>query len=121
MARSLDLACRCAQLADELKAKDIIVLDLTRVTPEFDYFIIATGNSRRQLHAIAEEADTLMEKSGSARIGIEGYDSNAWILQDYGDVVLHAFDPASREMYDLERLWADATRVDWQAYLAEHA
>src|SRR6056297_1890232 len=114
-AKSLDLACQCARIADELKAKEIVVLDMTRLTPEFDYFVIATGNSRRQLHAIVEEADRFMEQSGSDRIGLEGYDTNSWIVQDYGDIVLHAFDPPSREMYDLERLWGDATPIDWQA------
>lgn len=115
--RSLLLACRCARVADELKANDVVVLDLTRITPEFDYFVIASGNSRRQLHAIVEEADRLMATSGSLRRGIEGYDSPAWILQDYGDIILHAFDPKSRELYNLERLWGDAEIVDWRAVL----
>ncbi len=116
--RALHLACQCAKVADELKAADVVVLDLTKITPEFDYFVIATGNSRRQLHAIVEEADNLMASSGSERRGVEGYDSNAWILQDYGDIILHAFDPKNRELYDLERLWGDAERIDWQAVLA---
>ncbi len=119
LAKSLDLACQCAKIADELKGSDIVVLDLTKLTPEFDFFVIATGNSRRQLHAIVEEADTLLEKSGADRISLEGYAGNNWILQDYGDIVLHAFDPENRELYDLERLWADATHVDWQAHLAK--
>lgn len=117
LSRSLVLACRCAEVAEQMKAGDIIVLDLTKITPEFDYFVIATGNSRRQLHAIAEEVDTMMAEAGSRRLGIEGYDNSAWILQDYGDIVLHAFDPKNRELYDLERLWGDAERIDWKAVL----
>jgi len=117
LTRSLELACRCAKTADELKGRDIKVLDLTNITAEFDYFVIATGNSRRQLHAIVEEIDTEMAAAGSERLGVEGYDSNQWILQDYGDIVLHVFDPDSREIYDLERLWADAKEVDWKAVL----
>ncbi len=114
---SLLLACRCAQLADEFRAEDTVVLNLTMFTPEFDFFVITTGKSRRQLHAIVEEADRMMAEQGSKRIGIEGYDTNHWILQDYGDVVLHVFDTEYREIYDLERLWGDAEKVDWKAVL----
>lgn len=117
LSQSLLLACRCAQVADEFRGGDIVVLDLTKITPEFDYFVITTGSSRRQLHAIIEEADRMMVGKGSKRLGIEGYSSNHWILQDYGDVVLHVFDAESREMYDLERLWADAEKVDWKSVL----
>ncbi len=111
------LACRCAQVADEFRGDNIVVLDLTKITPEFDFFVITTGKSRRQLHAIIEEADRMMADQGSKRLGIEGYTSNNWILQDYGDVVLHVFDPEYREIYDLERLWGDAEKVDWKAIL----
>jgi len=114
LSRSMLLACRCAAVADSLKAGNVVVLDLTKITPEFDYFVIATGNSRRQLHAIAEEVDSVMSGSGNQRLGIEGYHSDAWILQDYGDIVLHVFEQKNRELYDLERLWGDAERIDWQ-------
>ena len=114
---SLLLACRCAQVADEFRAEDTVVLNLTKITPEFDFFVITTGKSRRQLHAIVEEADRMMAEHGSKRIGIEGYDTNHWILQDYGDVVLHVFDSEYREIYDLERLWGDAEKVDWKSVI----
>ena len=117
LSRSLQLACRCAATADGLKAGNVVVLDLTQITPEFDYFVIASGNSRRQLHAIAEEVDSMMSAAGNKRLGVEGYHSDAWILQDYGDIVLHVFEPKNRDLYDLERLWGDATRIDWQATL----
>lgn len=119
LSRSLKLACRCAQVADELKGQNIVVLDLTRITPEFDYFVIATGGSRRQLHAIVEEVDTMMAGAGSERLGVEGYDSNAWILQDYGDIVLHVFDASNRDLYALERLWGDAVQIDWREVLQQ--
>lgn len=112
--RSLELAKLCARVADETRGRDIRILDLTEVTPIFDYFVICTGNSRRQMHAVAEEVDRAMKGRGSQRLGIEGYDASAWILQDYGDVVLHVFTDETRETYDLEGLWADAKVVDWQ-------
>jgi len=97
------------------------VLDLTGVTPIVDYFVIATGTSRRQMHAVAEEADRVLSDKGSARIGIEGYKGSTWILQDYGDVVLHVFTEETRAAYDLEHLWADSKQVDWQAALQADA
>jgi ribosome-associated protein len=91
-----------------------LVLDLTKITPIADYFVLTTGTSRRQMHAIAEEVDRVLEAAGSSRIGLEGYDNSTWILQDYGDVVLHVFTAETRALYDLEHLWADAPRIDWQ-------
>ena len=116
-ARSLQHACLCAKIADDYRGKDTVVLDLSGVTPIVDYFVITTGNSRRQMHAIAEEVDRVLNEQGSSRIGLEGYRQSAWILQDYGDVVLHVFDDESRATYDLEHLWADATRIDWRDVL----
>lgn len=116
--RSLHAACLCAQIADNYRGHETVVLDLTRVTPIVDFFVITSGTNKRQLHAIAEEVDRVMEERGWKRLGLEGYRESSWILQDYGDVCLHVFDEASRELYDLENLWGDAERVDWQAVLA---
>ncbi len=112
--RSRELAEVCARVADECRARDVRILDLTEVTPVFDFFVICSGNTRRQMHAVAEEVDRAMKERGSKRIGVEGYDTGNWILQDYGDVVLHVFTDETRETYDLEGLWADAKIVDWQ-------
>ncbi len=117
--RSLKYACLVARVADEFKGQDILVMDLTAITPIVDYFVLATATNRRQMHAVVEEVDRAMAAVGSQRIGIEGYDSNRWILQDYGDVVLHVFSPEARQLYDLEHLWADAPRVQWQALIEE--
>lgn len=115
--RSLRHACLCAKVADEFRGTDTIVIDLTKITPIVDYFVISTGTSRRQMHAIAEEVDSILKAEGSKRIGLEGYDDSSWILQDYGDVVLHVFTEEAREIYDLEHLWADAPQIDWRAVL----
>jgi len=101
-------------VADDYRGRDTLVLDLTSITPVFDYFVLTTGTSRRQMHAIAEEVDRILKAEGSSRQGIEGYANSVWILQDYGDVVLHVFAPEARALYDLEHLWADAPRIDWQ-------
>ena len=112
--RSLHQACLAAKVCDDLRGQDTVVLDLTGITPLFDYFVITTGNSRRQLHAIAEEKDRVLSEQGSRRMGIEGYESSTWIVQDFGDVVVHAFAEQERALYDLEHLWGDAPHVDWR-------
>ena len=94
-------------------------MDLTGVTPEFDYFVIATGQSRRQMHAIVEEVDRRLGHSGHKRRSIEGYEESTWIVQDYGNVVLHVFMPETRGLYELETLWGDSPRVAWEAFPVE--
>jgi ribosome-associated protein len=102
-----------AQTAADNRGRDITVLDMRGITPVFDYFVIATGASRRQLHAISEEIDRVLEQEmGDHRLSIEGYAGSQWILLDYGDVVIHLFDEKTREYYDLENLWSPAPRVD---------
>ncbi|REK07472.1 MAG: ribosome silencing factor [Planctomycetota bacterium] len=97
------------------RARDIVILDLREQTPVFDYFVVATGSSRRQLHAIAEEVDDVLKRDfGDQRMGIEGYAESRWILLDFGDVVVHLFDDETREFYDLEHLWAGAKRVTFE-------
>lgn len=114
--RSLERAIAAAQTAHDNRGQDILVLDLQSVTPVFDYFIIATGTSRRQLHAMAEEIDRVMvEQFHDKRLGQEGYAVGNWILLDYGDIVVHLFDESAREYYSLDQLWSEAGKVDWQA------
>ncbi|TWT88566.1 Ribosomal silencing factor RsfS [Pseudobythopirellula maris] len=110
--RSLALAMAAAETAHDNRGTNIAVLDLRRVTPVFDYFVVATGTSRRQLHAISEEIDHRLEDElKDKRMGIEGYSESRWILLDYGSVVVHLFDDETRDYYALENLWADAERV----------
>jgi ribosome-associated protein len=110
--RSLELAKAAARTAAENRGRDIVILDMREVTPVFDYFVLATGSSRRQLHAMSEEIDHKLEDDlGDHRMGVEGYQESRWILLDYGDVVVHLFEPEAREYYGLEDLWCDATRV----------
>jgi ribosome-associated protein len=111
---ALDRACLCARVAADNKARDVVVLDMRGVTPIYDFLVLTTGASRRQMHAIAEEVDDAMRDLGDRRLGIEGYDASRWIVQDYGDVVVHVFDAEAREYYALEDLWADAKKVDWE-------
>ena len=111
--RSLQLALTAARTAAENRGRDIVVLDMRKQTQLFDYFVIATGTSRRQLHAISEEIDRALEvELKDKRIGIEGYNESRWIVLDYGDVMIHLFDEETRQFYSLENLWADAENVE---------
>jgi ribosome-associated protein len=111
---ALELAFRCAQVAADNKARDVLVLDMRGITPLYDFFVIATAASRRQIHTIAEEIDSVLTRQGEKRLGIEGYESSKWVVQDYGDLVVHLFDPETRAFYELEELWLDAPRLDWE-------
>jgi ribosome-associated protein len=115
--RSLEDACRCAQVAEEYRGRDTLVLDLTEITPVFDYFVITSGSNPRQMRALAEEIRLMMKARGNRTQGTEGDGEANWLVQDYGDIVLHVFQPETRKLYDLERLWADAKRIDWRAEL----
>ena len=112
--RSLERAQAAARVADLNRGRDIAIIDLREITPVFDFFVLVTGSSRRQLHSIAEEIDLLLRKQfGDKRMGLEGYEDSRWILLDFGDVVIHLFDEETREYYDLENLWAGAKRIPY--------
>ena len=111
--RSLELALAAARTAAENGGTDLLVLDMSPHTAIFDYFVIATGTSRRQLHAMSEEIDHCLEdEMNDKRMNIDGYAESRWIVLDYGTVVIHLFEEESRENYALESLWADAKKVD---------
>ena len=111
--RSLQLALAAARTAAENRGHDVAVLDMREQTSLFDYFVIATGTSRRQIHAMSEEIDhTLEDDLDDKRMGIEGYQESRWIVLDYGSVVIHLFDEEMRQFYNLESLWAEAKPVD---------
>jgi ribosome-associated protein len=115
--RSKQLALAAARTAEDNRGQNIAVLDMRSMTTEFDYFVLVTGNSRRQLHAISEEIDRVLESElRDHRMGIEGYNESRWILLDYGTVVVHLFDAETREYYALEDLWGQAARLPlpWQ-------
>lgn len=109
---SLVMAKAAARAAAENKGQDIVLLNVSNQTSIFDCFIIATGTSRRQLHAISDEIDHALEALGEHRMSTSGYDESRWIVLDYGGLVVHLFDEETRAFYDLEGLWADSPRVD---------
>lgn len=108
---SLERALLAARTAEEHRGQDIVILDMRELTTFFDFFVIVSGTSRRQLHAISEHIDEALTQHGAQRLGIEGFGESRWILLDYGDVVVHLFDPETRRFYALEELWSHARQV----------
>ena len=92
---------------EEKKAKDIRIIDISDVTVLADYFIIASGNNRNQVQAMADEVEEALYKAGMEPKQVEGYQTANWILLDYQDIIIHIFDEENRLFYDLERIWRD--------------
>ena len=90
---------------EDNKAKDVINLDVRSLTDVTDYMIIASGTSNRHLHAITDNLVKHVKTLGERPLGVEGEDTNEWILVDLGDVVVHIMMPKVREFYSLEKLW----------------
>lgn len=106
--------------ADDIKAQDFTVLDLREVSSITDYFVICTGSSSTQTKAIADNIEEKLNKDHSLRLlRREGYQHGAWILLDYGSVVVHIFKPEERDFYNIERLWRDAEVLEVSVFLGE--
>lgn len=99
------------QLAMSRRAKDLVLLDLRKLVSFADYFLICTGRSDRQVQAIAEHVEAQLRAHRIRPRSIEGLPAGRWVLMDYDDVIVHVFQPPTREFYDLEGLWSDAPRL----------
>jgi ribosome-associated protein len=109
---SKDWAIIAAESAAEKKAENVAVIEVAELLVVTDFFVIATGRTDVQVRAIADEVEHgLLERGGIKPIGREGESEGRWILLDYGDLVIHVFQPNERNFYRLERLWGDAPRV----------
>lgn len=111
---SRETAIRYAKLLNEKKASDIEVLNISGLTIVADYFVIASGGSNLQVQALANALIDKAEEEGERPLRVEGLREGAWILLDFGAVVVHVFKKDIREFYGLEHLWGDAERVDAQ-------
>lgn len=103
------MARRAAALASELKATDVVILDLRHVTDMADFFVIASGTSDTHVRAVAQHVMDEMKQDGMPVQQYEGVTQGKWALLDFVDCVVHVFHPALRQFYQLERLWSDAT------------
>ncbi|WP_339844953.1 ribosome silencing factor [uncultured Halopseudomonas sp.] len=93
---------------DELKAKDVVRIDVRELTSVTDFMIIASGTSNRHVSALSDNVLEKAKAAGNRPLGVEGKESGEWVLVDLGDIVVHVMQPATRQFYDLERLWQSA-------------
>jgi ribosome-associated protein len=116
-----DLAKLVEDALDELKAKDVVRIDVKELTSVTDFMIIASGTSGRHVNSLADNVVEKSKEAGRRPLGVEGQDSGEWILVDLGDVVVHIMQPATRQFYDLERLWqsAESRRAQQQQQMPE--
>ena len=105
----LDAICKSL---DEHKANNVRAIDISGISIMSDYFVIASAGNANHVHALCDYLEEDMKKLDVHYTHIEGYDSANWILMDYGDIVVHIFDDASREFYDLEHIWRDGKIVE---------
>lgn len=105
----------CARICEDKKATEIVILDVRKLNFLTDYFVICSTQNERQSRAIAEEMHVRLKAEGRRRVGSEGERDGLWVLQDFGDVVIHIFRGDQREFYDLDALWADAPQMKWKA------
>lgn len=104
-------AQRAAALCLDLKANDVVVLNLAGVSDMTDCFVIASGTSDTHVRSLGEHLLEELKKEGQRAHHVEGLQQGRWVLLDYVDFVVHLFHPTLREFYQLERLWGDATVV----------
>jgi ribosome-associated protein len=106
---------------DDKKASDLVVLDISGIASFADYFLLCSGDSSRQIQAIADEVEERLRAEGLRPTHVEGYRNAEWVLMDYVDLVVHIFSRKARAYYDLERLWRDGKRIDPEKLLSEKA
>ena len=104
----LELAKLAAEAASKMQAQDILLLDLTKLSTFADYFVICSGQTTRQIEAIRDEIDQSLSREGLRLLHQEGVTGSGWLLMDFGDVVVHIFEPILRQYYGLDELWENA-------------
>ncbi|WP_371371506.1 ribosome silencing factor [Sporomusa aerivorans] len=109
-----NLAELVAKAASDKKAYDIMIMNLTGISPVTDYFIVCSAPSTTQVQAIADHIIEQLEEQGIKPLHREGYREARWVLLDYGNCVAHIFVEEDRQFYKLERLWGDAKQVSYQ-------
>lgn len=106
MKRSTKTEKTAVTALEDIKARDIAVLDVRKLTSLYDTLVIATAESNRQVKSLARHVQDKLKEAGATIVGVEGEESGEWVLVDAGDIVVHIMQPAVRAYYNLEELWA---------------
>lgn len=116
-----EIAYEVTKALDMKKGLDIQLLKLDKVSSLADYFLICTGTSNTHVKTLCDYAEYTLEQLGEPMLGREGHRGNSWELLDFGTIVVHVFTPEAREFYSLERLWADAEKIDISNIIMEES
>ncbi|MBN1763848.1 MAG: ribosome silencing factor [Sedimentisphaerales bacterium] len=107
-------ACEMARLARDRHCEDILILELAGRSPVANHFVICTGTSNQQIRSVGHEMEKTGKENGFSVFGRAGTQQGRWVVVDFVDVVVHLFDEEYRKFYDLELLWGDAPKIDWE-------
>lgn len=116
-----EIAYEVTKALDQKKGLDIQLLKLDKISSLADYFLICTGTSNTHVKTLCDFAEFTLEQLGEPMLGREGHRGNSWELLDFGTLVVHVFTPEAREFYSLERLWADAEKIDISSIIMEES
>ena len=119
MLTAKEVAVQVTKALDEKKGRDIKLIRISDISSLADYFLICTATSNTHVKTLCDYAEYTMEQLGEPMLGREGHRGNSWELIDYGSIVVHVFTQEAREFYSLERLWADAEKVDLKDIVTE--
>lgn len=114
------LLMRLAELANEKKGHDIVALEVSKLVYYTDYFLIVTGRTEQHIRGLAKHIEAELTAQDVDPVGVEGKGHHRWVLMDYGDVIVQLFYEPLRDLYELEKLWADAPRVDLELVEPSH-
>ena len=112
MMESKELSLKVAKLLDDRKAIDVTVIDISPKASFADYFVMASAGSDRQMGALVDNVEDMLEPAGIFPKSVEGKKSSGWILMDYGDVVINVMTAEMREKYNIERIWGDCENLE---------
>ena len=107
-----ELSLKVAKLLDDRKAIDVTVIDISPKASFADYFVMASAGSDRQMGALVDNVEDMLEPAGIFPKSVEGKKSSGWILMDYGDVVINVMIAEMREKYNIERIWGDCENLE---------
>jgi ribosome-associated protein len=108
-----------SRMLDEKQGEEILLLDVTGICPIAEYLILATAKGQRHAQALADSLLSLAKERGIASLGVEGYQTGAWVLLDFNDVIIHIFQEDLRRFYNIEGLWSEGRRVEWSSPVSE--
>ncbi len=102
-------------MAAATRCKDVVILDVSAISPITDFLVLATGSSGRQMSSVCSDIEEMGRPIGFKALAQSGIEGDMWMVQDFVHIVVHVFSQTARQFYDLDNLWGDAKKVEWQA------